>query len=48
MDVVWQVSQLPKGQEMGALAFMGPMGTHMAGLQTACADQGVIVNLNKD
>ncbi|MGY0002812.1 hypothetical protein [Micromonospora sp. I033] len=47
VDIVWQVSNLPEGQEMGALAFIGPMGTHVAGLQTACADQGVIVNLNK-
>ncbi|MFF3869095.1 hypothetical protein [Micromonospora sp. NPDC001898] len=48
MDVAWQVNQLPKGQEMGALAYMGPLTTHMSGLQTACADQGVIVDLNKD
>lgn len=47
MDVVWQVSQLPEGQEMAALAYMGPLTTHMSGLQTACADQDVIVNLNK-
>ncbi|MGW4157504.1 hypothetical protein ACWEDF_30595 [Micromonospora chersina] len=47
VDIVWQVSNLPEGEEMGALAFIGPMGTHVAGLQTACADQGVIVNLNK-
>ncbi|MGK5741771.1 hypothetical protein [Micromonospora sp. URMC 103] len=48
MDVVWQVSQLPEGQEMGALAFMGPLTTHMSGLQTACADQDVIVDLNQN
>ncbi|MEU9508545.1 hypothetical protein AB0D32_19985 [Micromonospora sp. NPDC048170] len=48
MDIAWQVNQLPKGEEIGALAFMGPLGTHMSGLQTACADQGVIVNLSKD
>ncbi|MFI1194115.1 hypothetical protein ACH4T9_12770 [Micromonospora sp. NPDC020750] len=48
IDVVWQMSKLPKGQEMAGLAFIGPMGTHMAGLQTACADQGVIVDLSKD
>ncbi|MEH0939117.1 hypothetical protein [Micromonospora psammae] len=47
IDVAWQVSSLDEGEEMGALAFMGPLSTHMSGLQTACADQGVIVNLNK-
>ncbi|PWR11310.1 hypothetical protein DKT68_06045 [Micromonospora acroterricola] len=46
IDIAWQVSSLPEEQEMGALAFMGPLTTHMSGLQTACADQGVIVNLN--
>ncbi|MFC0505165.1 hypothetical protein [Micromonospora costi] len=48
IDILWQVSNLPEGQEMGALAFIGPMGTHVSGLQTACADQGVIVNLNQN
>ncbi|WP_319462878.1 hypothetical protein [Micromonospora sp. RTP1Z1] len=47
VDIAWQVQQLGDGQEMGALAFIGPMGTHVSGLQTACANQGVIVNLNK-
>ncbi|AYF26840.1 hypothetical protein CSH63_05085 [Micromonospora tulbaghiae] len=46
IDITWQVSNLPEGQETGALAFVSAMGTHMASLQTACADQGVIVNLN--
>jgi hypothetical protein len=45
MDIVWQIDQLPKSQSSAALAFIGPMSTHLAGLQTACADQGVIVNL---
>jgi hypothetical protein len=48
MDLAWQMSQIPNGQEMGALAFMGPMTTHMSGLQTACANQGVIVTLNTE
>ncbi|MEV4808695.1 hypothetical protein [Micromonospora avicenniae] len=48
VDIAWQVSNLPKDQEMGALAFLGPMGTHISGLQTACANQGVIVNLNQN
>lgn len=48
MDLAWQISQMPEDQEMGALAFIGPMGTHISGLQTACADQGIIVNLSSD
>ena len=46
IDIAWQMSQLPEGQEMGAFAFIAPMGTAIAGFQTACADQGVIVNLS--
>ncbi|ADL45372.1 hypothetical protein [Micromonospora aurantiaca (nom. illeg.)] len=46
MDLAWQMSQIPNGQEMGALAFIGPMTTHISGLQTACANQGVIVTLD--
>ncbi|MGC4808484.1 hypothetical protein [Micromonospora sp. DT233] len=45
VDIGWQIEQLPEGQSSAALAFIGPMGTHLAGLQTACADQGVIVNI---
>ncbi|MEO3925271.1 hypothetical protein ABGB07_15580 [Micromonosporaceae bacterium B7E4] len=45
VDLAWQISQMPDGQEMGALAFIGPMGTHVAGLQTACADEGIIISL---
>ncbi|WP_203935000.1 hypothetical protein [Virgisporangium ochraceum] len=41
VDVIWQIQQLPEGEEMGALAFLGPMATHVTGLQSACADQGV-------
>ncbi|AEB42647.1 hypothetical protein VAB18032_07635 [Micromonospora maris AB-18-032] len=48
MDIVWQVDQMNDDEALGALAFMGPLGTHMTGLQTACADQGVILNLNQD
>ncbi|MEV6376419.1 hypothetical protein [Micromonospora musae] len=48
MDIAWQVSNLPEDQGMGALAFLGAMGTHISGLQTACADHGVIVDLNRD
>jgi hypothetical protein len=46
VDIAWQISQLPKGQEMGAYAFLASAGAATAGLQTACADQGVIVKMN--
>ncbi|MEU4472809.1 hypothetical protein [Micromonospora sp. NPDC023888] len=45
VDLAWQISQLPDGQEMGAIAFLGPVETATTGLQTACADQGVILKL---
>jgi hypothetical protein len=50
MDVVWQVSQLTRGGDAGmeVLTYMQPLTTHMTGLQSACADQGVIVTLPKN
>ncbi|MFI7609253.1 hypothetical protein ACIBTV_29650 [Micromonospora sp. NPDC049366] len=48
IDIAWQITQMPDADSGGALAFIGPMGTHVSGLQTACADQGIIVNLNSD
>lgn len=45
MDVVWQVSQLGEEPGMEVLAYLGPLTTHMTGLQSACADQGIIVTL---
>ncbi|MCF0094389.1 hypothetical protein [Micromonospora sp. MH99] len=45
MDLLWQVQQLPEDNG-GALAFVGPMGTHVSGLQTACADEGYIVKMD--
>ena len=48
VDVVWQMQGLGDDSGMGALAFIGPMGTHVSGLQSACADQGVIVDLSSD
>jgi hypothetical protein len=47
VDIAWQIDQMPEGEEMGALAFLAPMGTHISGLQTACADLGIMVNLSK-
>lgn len=48
MDVVWQVSQLTKddSSSMSLLAYLGPLTTQATGLQSACADQGIIVDLN--
>lgn len=43
MDVAWQVSKLGPEPGMEALAYVGPLTEHMTGLQSACADQGVIV-----
>lgn len=48
IDLAWQIGNLPEDEAMGAFAFIGPMGTHMAGLQTGCADEGIIVDLNRD
>jgi hypothetical protein len=48
MDVVWQMSQTLDGKEedqMGALIYLQPLTQQMTGLQSACADQGIIINL---
>ncbi|NJC10729.1 hypothetical protein F4558_000555 [Micromonospora profundi] len=45
MDLLWRVQQMPE-DDGGALAFIGPMGTHVSGLQTACADEGFIIKLD--
>ncbi|WP_433126314.1 hypothetical protein ACQPWW_26680 [Micromonospora sp. CA-240977] len=47
VDIAWQISQLPEGQEMGAIALLVPVETATTGLQAACADQGVTVKLNR-
>jgi hypothetical protein len=47
VDLAWQMQEIPQGQELGALAFIGPIGEHISGLQTACADEGIILNLSK-
>ncbi|MEV4847454.1 hypothetical protein AB0K20_30095 [Micromonospora matsumotoense] len=46
VDVAWQMQGLGDDSGMAGLAFMGPLGTHLSGLQSACADQGVIVDLS--
>jgi hypothetical protein len=48
IDIVWQIQQLPEGDEMAVLGFIGPLTTHAAGLQSACADQEVVFNLFPD
>ncbi|MFG1918668.1 hypothetical protein [Micromonospora sp. NPDC048898] len=46
IDIAWQMTQLPEGQKERALGFIAPLGAAVAGFQSACADQGVTVNLN--
>ncbi|GAA4587841.1 hypothetical protein BJY16_008354 [Actinoplanes octamycinicus] len=44
MDVLWQVSQLGADNEM-ALTYLQPLTEHISGLQSACADHGVVIDL---
>jgi hypothetical protein len=46
IDVVWQVSQLGDTPGMEVLAFVGPLTTEVSGLQSACADQGIIIKMD--
>ncbi|BCL13282.1 hypothetical protein [Micromonospora sagamiensis] len=48
VDIVWEVSKMEGDEAAGALAYIGPMSTHMAGLKTACANEGIQVNLSGD
>jgi hypothetical protein len=45
IDLVWQMSKMGEEPGLEALAYVGPLTEHMTGLQSACADQGVIVDL---
>jgi hypothetical protein len=45
MDLAWQISKLGDNPGLEALPYVGPLTEHMTGLQSACADQGVIVSL---
>lgn len=45
VDLGWQLSNLPEGAAASALAFLGEFIEHATGLQTACADQGIVINL---
>ncbi|MEU7905382.1 hypothetical protein [Actinoplanes sp. NPDC049118] len=46
IDLVRQIQKLGKNPGAGAAAYVGPLTTHTAGLQTACAAQGVNLDLN--
>ncbi|MEU8285553.1 hypothetical protein AB0C01_14575 [Micromonospora sp. NPDC048905] len=46
IDIAWRISQLPKGQESDAFGLLTAAGTASTGLQTACADQGVLIKTN--
>jgi hypothetical protein len=43
VDLVWEMSRIPDGDAAGDL--IGRIAESATGLQTACADQGVVVNL---
>ncbi|WP_326556415.1 hypothetical protein [Micromonospora sp. NBC_01796] len=46
MDVLWEVSKLPPGEEMGALRYLPQLSVHAEGLRRACAEQGVVISPN--
>ncbi|WIM94179.1 hypothetical protein ACTOB_006181 [Actinoplanes oblitus] len=45
MDVLWQLTQWGPDNEMVALTYLQPLTEHISGLQSACADHGVIIDL---
>jgi hypothetical protein len=45
MDVLWQVTKLGADNE-AALVYLQPLTEHVSGLQSACADHGVLVDLD--
>ena len=44
LDVVWQMTQLGT-EDATVLAYLQPLTTHLTGLQSACADQGIFITL---
>ncbi|XTZ18516.1 hypothetical protein ACQSSU_14665 [Micromonospora echinospora] len=48
VDIVWEVSRMKGDEAAGALAYLGPMSTHMTGLKTACANEGIQIDLSGD
>ncbi len=45
IDIIWQVSRLSKDNGTMALSYVVPLMEQLLGLQSACADQGIIINL---
>lgn len=45
VDVLWQVSQIPEGQELGAIAYVGQVTGAMTELTGACANHGIVVKI---
>ncbi|GIF14540.1 hypothetical protein [Actinoplanes teichomyceticus] len=45
MDVLWQVTQLGTDDQVAALTYLEPLTRHVSGLQSACADHGVVIDL---
>lgn len=45
MDLVWQLSQPGASDGLNALTYMQPLTEHMSGLQSACADHGIILKM---
>lgn len=48
VDIAWEVSRMKGSGSLGALAYLGPMGTHISGLKTACANEGVHIDFSGD
>ncbi|MET8150183.1 hypothetical protein ACIBSW_24180 [Actinoplanes sp. NPDC049668] len=46
IDVVSQIQKLGKDPGAGAVVYLGPLTAHTTGLQTACANHGVKLDLN--
>lgn len=47
IDLAWQLSKSDKDAGLEMLAYVGPVMEHSTGLQSACADHGIIVDLRK-
>jgi len=43
IDTAWQVQNIPAGEEMGALVFIGALTGSYAGLSGGCAEQGYAI-----
>ena len=46
VDGIWQIQKMKDDEAIGALALIGPMMQHLAGLQSACADEGVVFTIS--